>query len=72
MSSGRRHARCLANPTENYLRGLIADLFPHLDATEEAGHLLAVLDGLAIARAAEPVRMPHVRATATAAATSAA
>lgn len=50
--------------TEKYLRGLITDLFPHLDATEEAGHLLAVLDGLAIARAAEPDRIPHARAAA--------
>lgn len=50
--------------TENYLHGLIADLFPHLDATEEAGCLLAVLDGLAIARASEPDRMPQSRATA--------
>lgn len=50
--------------TEDYLRGVIAALFPHLDASEEAGHLLAVLDGLAIARAAEPERMPHARAAA--------
>lgn len=50
--------------TENYLRGVIAALFPHLDGGEEAGHLLAVLDGLAIARAAEPERMPHARAAA--------
>lgn len=50
--------------TENYLRGAIADLFPVLDASEEAGHLLAVLDGLAIARAAEPDRMPRARAAA--------
>lgn len=48
--------------TENYLRGLIADLFPQLDAAEEAGHLLAVLDGLAVARASEPDRMPPHRA----------
>lgn len=50
--------------TENYLRGLIADLFPRLDAAVEAGHLLAVLDGLAVARAAEPDRMPRSRAAA--------
>lgn len=48
--------------TENYLRSHIADLFPHLHATEEAGYLLAVLDGLAIARASEPERMPRSRA----------
>ncbi len=50
--------------TEKYLRGVIADLFPHLDAIEEAGHLLAVVDGLAMARAAEPERMPRERAAA--------
>jgi len=48
--------------TENYLQGLLAELFPHRDATAEAGHLLALLDGLAVARAAEPDRMPAVRA----------
>lgn len=50
--------------TEEYLCGFIADLYPHLDAVEEAAHLLAVLDGLAIARAAEPERMPQKRASA--------
>lgn len=50
--------------TETYLRGVIADLFPRLDAVEEAGHLLAVLDGLAVARTAEPDRMPRARAAA--------
>lgn len=49
--------------TEHYLRGLIAELFPHRDAAEEAGYLLAVLDGLAVARAAEPDRMPAERAS---------
>lgn len=49
--------------TEHYLHGLIAELFPHLDAGEEAGYLLAVLDGLAVARAAEPDRMPAARAS---------
>jgi TetR/AcrR family transcriptional regulator, transcriptional repressor of bet genes len=37
-------------------------LFPHRDASEEAPYLLAVLDGLAVARAAEPDRMPATRA----------
>ncbi len=50
--------------TENYLRSVIAALFPHLDAIQESGYLLAVLDGLAVARAAEPERMPHARAAA--------
>lgn len=49
--------------TEQHLRGLIAELFPHRHATEEAGYLLAVLDGLAVARAAEPDRMPAARAS---------
>lgn len=48
--------------TERYLRHFIAELFPHLDASAEAGHLLAVLDGLAVARAAEPDRMSPARA----------
>lgn len=48
--------------TESFLRGHLADLHPHLDAAVEAGHLLAVLDGLAVARAAEPDRMPAHRA----------
>lgn len=48
--------------TEEYLAGVISDLFPTLDAAEEAGHLLAVLDGIATARAAEPKRMPIRRA----------
>lgn len=50
--------------TEIYLRDLMTDLFPHVDALIEAAHLLAVLDGLAVARAAEPERMPPVRAAA--------
>lgn len=48
--------------TEHHLRRQLADLFPEVDADEEAGHLLAVLDGLAVARAAEPDRMPAARA----------
>lgn len=48
--------------TEDYLAGVIADLFPSLDPTDEAGHLLAALDGIAVARAAEPHRMPLARA----------
>lgn len=48
--------------TETYLQGLLTELFPQRDAVEEAGHLLALLDGLAVARAAEPDRMPATRA----------
>lgn len=48
--------------TEAYLQVRIAELYPHRDATLEAGHLLAVLDGLAVARAAEPYRMAATRA----------
>lgn len=48
--------------TEAYLQARIAELYPHRDATQEAGHLLAVLDGLAVARAAEPDRMVATRA----------
>ncbi len=48
--------------TEEFLRGLIGELFPHREAGHEAAHLLAVLDGLAVARAAEPARMPAARA----------
>lgn len=50
--------------TEVYLQELITELFPRRDAVIEAGHLLAVLDGLAVARAAEPRRMPASRADA--------
>ncbi|GAA2188743.1 hypothetical protein GCM10009786_18980 [Leucobacter alluvii] len=48
--------------TEEYLMGAIIELFPSLDAADEAAHLLAVLDGIAIARAAEPGRMSLSRA----------
>lgn len=48
--------------TEEYLAGAIADLFPALDPADEAAHLLALLDGIAVARAAEPRRMPLLRA----------
>lgn len=48
--------------TENYLHTMITQLFPRCDAHEEAGYLLALLDGLAVARAAEPTRMPPQRA----------
>lgn len=48
--------------TENYLHDRFALLFPNCEAREEAGYLLALLDGLAVARAAEPSRMPPERA----------
>lgn len=48
--------------TEAYLQALLVELFPQRDAAEEAGYLLALLDGLAVARAAEPERMPATRA----------
>lgn len=48
--------------TEEHLAGAIADLYPALDPADEAAHLLAVLDGIAVARAAEPRRMPLDRA----------
>lgn len=48
--------------TESYLTTLISELFPSVDARQEAAHLLAVLDGLAVARATEPKRMPVKRA----------
>lgn len=48
--------------TEAYLQALLVKLAPQLDAVAEAGHLLALLDGLAVARAAEPNRMPATRA----------
>ncbi len=48
--------------TEQFLRRWIEKLFPDREADLEAAHLLAVLDGLAIARAAEPARMPAARA----------
>lgn len=48
--------------TESYLTTVISELFPRVDARQEAAHLLAVLDGLAIARATEPKRMPVKRA----------
>ena len=50
--------------TENYLTTTISELFPKVAAKQEAAHLLAVLDGLAIARSTEPVRMPLERAAA--------
>lgn len=48
--------------TEDYLHGVIVELFPYCDASEEAAYLLALLDGLAVARATEPARMPPIRA----------
>lgn len=48
--------------TEEYLADAIARIYPVLDATEEAAYLLAVLDGIAVARASEPQRMPFPRA----------
>lgn len=48
--------------TEEHLAVVIADLYPALDPADEAAHLLAVLDGIAVARAAEPQRMPLARA----------
>lgn len=48
--------------TENYLQDKLAQLFPHCSADMEAGYLLALLDGLAVARAAEQSRMPAKRA----------
>lgn len=48
--------------TEAYLQARLVELFPQRDAVAEAGHLLALLDGLAVARAAEPERMPATRA----------
>lgn len=48
--------------TEQHLAGVIAGLWPTVDAATEAAHLLAVLDGIAIARATEPQRMPIARA----------
>ncbi len=48
--------------TEAYLGELIGDVFPHREPDDEAPQLLALLDGLAVARAAEPGRMPATRA----------
>jgi hypothetical protein len=43
---------------------MIADLFPVRDASDKGAALLALLDGIAMARAAEPLRMPATRAAA--------
>ncbi|MEO5309947.1 TetR/AcrR family transcriptional regulator [Corynebacterium sp. c3Ub_189] len=48
--------------TEEHLADVIAELYPTLNPVDKASHLLAVLDGIAVARAAEPQRMPLARA----------
>ncbi len=50
--------------TERYLQGRLAILFPTCDPRQEAGYLLSLLDGLAVARATDSARMPPERARA--------
>lgn len=50
--------------TERYLQSRLAILFPTCDSGQEAGYLLSLLDGLAVARATDSARMPPERARA--------